>query len=144
MDNILMVAGYACHFNEVDENNDIILPTAFQSLDIPDTVHEPFNVKFLYQHDVTRPIGSWTLIKPDSIGLYVEGTLSLDLIDGLSASIMTKRHIINGLSIGYKATSSYRDTQGKRVIEAMNLYEISLVTFPMQKNARLYDVSNFI
>jgi uncharacterized protein len=101
-------------------------------------------VKFLYQHDITRPIGYWTVIKPDSIGLYVEGILSLDLIDGLSASIMTKNHIIDGLSIGYKPTSTYRDTQGKRVIEAMNLYEISLVTFPMQKNARLYDVSNFI
>ena len=63
MHNILTVVGYACHFNEVDENNDIILPTAFQTHDIYNTHFEPLKVKFLYQHDVTRPIGYWTLIK---------------------------------------------------------------------------------
>jgi hypothetical protein len=142
MNNTLTVAGYACYFNAVDDNNDIILPTAFKTLQMPPTSFEPLKVKFLYQHDVTRPIGYWTLMKSDSVGLYVEGVLSLDLIDGLSASIMTKNHIIDGLSIGYKPVSSYRDTVGNRVLEDITLYEISLVTFPMQKNARLYDITD--
>ena len=135
------VAGYACYFNIVDENNDIILPTAFQFLP---TVRYPTDdppVKFLYQHDITRPIGKWTLIKPDSMGLYVEGILNLDLPDGLSAAIMTKNQIIDGLSIGYKPVSSYTDSAGRRVLDNIILYEISLVTFPCQKNARLYDIT---
>jgi HK97 family phage prohead protease len=147
MDNTLntnqAVAGYACYFNIVDDNNDIILPTAFQSL--PNTRYPPNDatVKFLYQHDVTRPIGKWTLLKADSVGLYVEGILNLDLPDGLSASIMTKNQIIDGLSIGYKPVSSYTDLSGRRVLDNIVLYEISLVTFPCQKNARLYDTSVF-
>lgn len=143
MNNTLAVAGYACYFNVVDENNDIIVPTAFQSLQIPSTPLEPFKVKFLYQHDMTRPIGYWTLIQPDSVGLYVEGVLSLDLIDGLSASVMTKNHIIDGLSIGYKPISSYRDASGRRILDDITLYEISLVTFPMQTNAKMAVITDW-
>ena len=56
---------------------------------------------------------------------------------------MTKNHIIDGLSIGYKPLSSYGDTLGRRIIEDIMLYEISLVTFPMQKDARLYPINTF-
>lgn len=137
MHNTFSVAGYACYFNVVDQSNDIILPTAF---DITPISHQPnpfAEVKFLYQHDVNRPIGCWTLIRPDSVGLYVEGQLSLDLIDGKSASIMTQNQIIDGLSIGYSPVLSYRNAEGQRVLEQVILHEISLVTFPMQKHAKL-------
>ena len=66
---------------------------------------------------------------------------NLDLPDGLSAAIMTKNQIIDGLSIGYKPVSSYTDSAGRRVLDNIILYEISLVTFPCQKNARLYDIT---
>jgi HK97 family phage prohead protease len=134
------VAGYACYFNIIDENNDIILPNAFGTLSSLPNFTSEIDVKFLYQHDVTRPIGKWTFIKPDSVGLYVEGILNLDLPDGLSASIMTQNQIIDGLSIGYKPISSYTDISGHRVLDNIMLYEISLVTFPCQKNAKLYDI----
>ena len=99
-------------------------------------------MKFLYQHDVTRPIGTWNFIQPDTVGLYVEGIVNCDLIDGFNASVMTQHRIINGLSIGYKPVHSYRDASGHRVLEAITLFEISLVTFPMQKNAYLYHITD--
>lgn len=137
MQNTLTVAGYACFFNDVDQSNDIISPTAFS---LPGISQRPSfsDVKFLYQHDVTRPIGRWTLIQPDKIGLYVEGILDQDLVDGAQASILTKNQIINGLSIGYQPVHTYQNDDGNRVIEHLKLFEISLVTFPMQKNAYLY------
>jgi HK97 family phage prohead protease len=140
MQNTVKVAGYACFFDYVDANNDIILHSAFQPHHaLSNRLLDPTEVKFLYQHDITRPIGQWTVLNADSIGLYVEGYLNRDLIDGKHASIMTRDKLINGLSIGYQPIQSFQDDLGHRILEKINLLEISLVTFPMQKNAYLYE-----
>jgi hypothetical protein len=140
MQNTFKVAGYACFFDYVDQSNDIILASAFQDYALSDKLLDTNEVKFLYQHDITRPIGHWTILKSDSIGLYVEGYLNRDLIDGKHASIMARDKLINGLSIGYRPIQSFQDDLGRRILEKVHLLEISLVTFPMQKNAYLYEV----
>ena len=46
---------------------------------------------------------------------------------------------IDGLSIGYRTRRSARDTSGRRCLSELELWEVSLVTFPMLADARVVD-----
>jgi HK97 family phage prohead protease len=44
---------------------------------------------------------------------------------------------IDGLSIGYRTIRSERATGGRRLLHEVELWEVSLVTFPMLPEARV-------
>jgi HK97 family phage prohead protease len=129
-------AGYASVFDHIDRQQDIILSGAFTS-----AVREPENVKLLWQHDVTQPIGKIVHIEEDDIGLYVEGRLLLDVQKGAEAYSLLKNDAISGLSIGYNVKDSVYDHETDlRIIRSIDLYEISLVTFPANERAKVASV----
>jgi HK97 family phage prohead protease len=129
------ISGFASLFHRPDLGGDTILPGAFSH----SLQNRPAQaVKMLYQHDLTRPIGTWTRIAETANGLWVEGYLvaQVRLCDELSA--LMRAGALDGLSIGYRPVKARGGRgQTRRYLEQVDLLEISIVTFPMQPLARL-------
>ena len=127
-------AGYASVFHVVDNQKDMILPGAFvHSLD-----GRKGQIKLLWQHDMREPIGLIEEVREDQNGLYVQGRLLLEVGKAREAYTLMKEGVISGLSIGY-SPRRYRidpDT-GVRLLQEVDLWEISLVTFPANDAARI-------
>ncbi len=128
--------GYASVFNIVDSYNDIILPTAFKNTIKSKNINS--DIKMLWQHDQSKPIGYFEVIKEDSIGLYVEGQILLDIQQGREAYNLIKNKSVNGLSIGYTVKDFEYDTKNNtRIIKEIELFEISIVTFPANQYSNI-------
>ena len=127
--------GYASIFNVIDDTQDMIMPGAFK-----DTLQAQ-KVKLLWQHEHTRPIGKILDMYEDNNGLYIKAQLILDIQQGQEAYSLLKSDVINGLSIGYVPLAHKIDNKrGIRKITKVELWEISLVTFPAN---RLAMVTNY-
>lgn len=131
------IKGYANLFGVRDQGGDVVMPGAFA-----DSLAAGRHVAMLWQHDPAQPIGRWTLVREDEKGLYVEGRLSLKTQRGLEAYEMLKDGIIKGLSIGYRVERSKKTAAGRELWK-VGLWEISLVTFPMQVEASVEGVKSF-
>lgn len=136
-------AGYASVFNVIDSYNDMLLKGAFTN-----TLKEKnqgSDVKMLWQHHSDQPIGKYLKIQEDNYGLFVEGQLLLNLQKGKEVYELVKRGIVNGLSIGYSVKSSkIMEEKSIRIISEVDLWEISLVTFPANEKALVTFVKNTI
>ncbi|MDR1598120.1 MAG: HK97 family phage prohead protease [Holosporales bacterium] len=127
MDQTGVLEGYASVFSTVDLQNEIVQPGAFQkSLAMwQESSNFP---KMLWQHDPTSPIGIWEHMAEDQYGLYVRGRLLLDVQKGREAHSLLQSGAIDGLSIGFVSKQAHMN--GKvRVLEEIDLFEVSLVTF---------------
>ena len=83
----------------------------------------------------------WQSIREDQNGLAVEGRLALRTQKGADAYELLKLGALTGLSIGYRVVSSRVDAKKKaRILTDVDLFEISLVTFPANEAARVDDV----
>lgn len=127
--------GYASIFGELDDGNDIMLRGAFKkSLKTMPAA----KVRMLWQHSWHEPIGVWDEIREDDKGLFVRGHLLTDLQKGREAHVLLKAKGLDGMSIGYRTIVSTRDEKtGVRSLKEVELWEISLVTFPMGPGARV-------
>ena len=132
-------AGYASMFDYVDNHMDVVIHGAFErTLQENKTGKE---IKLLWQHDVCEPIGYFTTVKEDNHGLYVEGYLHQEVQKGREAYALLKSGAVKGLSIGYKVRDySVDHKSGIRIINDLDLYEISLVTFPANEMAKVTEV----
>ena len=127
--------GYASLFNREDMGGDIVLPGAFR-----DSLARrgPAGIKLLFQHNPSEPIGIWQSLREDARGLQVRGRLMLDIARGREIFSLMRAGAIDGLSIGFRAVKSRRDrATGVRRLEKVDLWEISVVTFPMLPEARV-------
>ena len=92
----------------------------------------------LWMHDPTTPIGVWLSVAENTAGLAVEGRLALRTQKGGEAYELLKLGALSGLSIGYRVVSSRTDARTKaRLLTDIDLFEISLVTFPANDAARV-------
>ncbi len=133
-------SGYASVFGEVDLGKDTIERGAFHnSL----AARGAAGVRMLYQHDPAEPIGAWRLIREDARGLYVEGVLTPGVARAREVHALMKNGGLDGLSIGFQTVKARTDarTGVRRILEA-DLWEISVVTFPMLPSARISNVKN--
>lgn len=129
------IEGYGALFGERDKGGDIILPGAFAATI---AAHKAAGgaPAFLYQHDPGRPIGVWDSLEEDDRGLRVTGRLILDAPDGKTACALLKAGAVKGLSIGYRTVKADREPKSSvRFLQEVELWEVSLVTFPMQARA---------
>lgn len=133
-------SGYASLFGAVDLGRDVIEPGAFAaSL----KRRGPGDIRMLYQHDPEQPIGRWTSIREDSHGLHVEGKLSLGVARAREVHELMKSGALDGLSIGFQTLRARTEAKsGVRRILSADLWEISVVTFPMQPGARVTAVKS--
>ena len=127
-------AGYASVFNVVDRGNDLILPGAFAQ-SIRD--RGAGGIKFLWQHDPKEPVGIFDEIYEDARGLYVRGRLILEVDRAREACRLLDVGALDGLSIGFHTLKSRLRADGVRILTRVDLWEISLVTFPMNEQARI-------
>lgn len=92
------------------------------------------------------PIGKWTAMSEDSSGLQVKGRLiGLDTERGKVIHGAMKEGELNGLSIGYRAKEFTRGAkvgEPRRTIKALDLIEVSPVTFPMNRMAGINSVKS--
>ncbi|MBY0427972.1 MAG: HK97 family phage prohead protease [Alphaproteobacteria bacterium] len=135
-----MIAGYASVFDEVDAQSDVVARGAF-SKSLEKYRQSKSSPAMLWMHDTAEPIGVWTKLKEDMHGLYVEGQLAIKTQDGADAYELLKMGAITGLSIGYNTIKSTRDSKTKiRTLTEVELFEVSLVTFPANVLARVQTV----
>ncbi len=132
--------GYASLFGKEDLGRDIILPGAFRaSL----TKRGAAGIKLLFQHDPAEPIGVWQVIREDDAGLFVRGQLMPDVARAREILSLMRAGALDGLSIGFKTEKGRTDPKtGIRKIEKLDLWEISIVTFPMLPEARVSAIKN--
>ena len=126
-----VIEGYGSVFDNVDHGGDIIAPGAFAA-----SLRGGRKVKMLLQHDPADVVVTWEAVEEDAKGLRVRGRLLTSIRKGAEAYELIKAGAIDGLSIGFRTVKSMaRD--GKRVIMQADLWEVSLVTFPMNELARV-------
>lgn len=132
-------SGYASVFDVIDRYDDEIVRGAFAK-----SIAEKMPV-MLWQHDSAEPIGVYESIREDDIGLWIEGRLLLDLEKGREAYILLKNQAIRGLSIGFVPILwnwESRESRHIRVLQEIDLWEVSLVTFPANPKALVDDVKS--
>ena len=136
------VEGYGSVFGVRDNYDDVIAKGAFvQSL----KGHKAAGTMpaMLWQHDADKPIGIWTEMVEDEKGLRIKGQLAMETVKGKEAHALLKMGALNGLSIGFmsKEWAYDRDTE-VRTLTALDLWEVSLVTFPANEKARVTNVKS--
>lgn len=132
----LKIEGYASYFGELDRGGDIVVKGAYaKSLDA--LIAKGGQVKMLWQHDPTQPIGIWDEVREDARGLYVKGRILDEVAKGREAAALIAAGAIDGLSIGYRTVKATKDDKGQRLLKELELWEVSLVTFPMLPSARV-------
>lgn len=126
-------AGYAALFDIADSAQDTIVKGAFAR-----TLAERDQPLPLYwQHKPDMRIGTVELMEEDERGLRV--VAHIDNPDARAAHALLKRQV-NGLSFGYRARG-YRYHPGGRILEDIDLFEVSVVTHPLQPGARVHMLS---
>lgn len=128
-------AGYASVFGVLDDGGDIVMPGAFrQSL----AARTKADIRLLFQHDPKDPVGVWEAIREDGFGLWVEGRLVPGVPRADALRKLIENHAVDGLSIGFRTVRAQRDAKsGNRKLLEIDLWEISIVTFPMLDRARI-------
>ncbi len=130
------IEGYASLFGEVDHGGDIVAAGAYAA-SLAKLAAADRKVKMLWQHDPAQPIGIWEELREDARGLWVKGRILTEVEKGREAIALIKAGSIDGLSIGYRTIRSQKDGGGNRVLREVDLWEVSLVTFPMLPTARV-------
>ena len=126
----LKFAGYAALFDKRDAGRDTVRPGAFKR-----TLAERRDPLPLYwQHRPDQRIGWIDEVGEDERGLKV--IASIDNPEGGAAAAL-KRGAVTGLSFGYRARSFTRSVEGRDLTD-VDLFEVSLVSHPMQHGARVH------
>lgn len=129
------IHGYASLFGIEDQSRDIVMPGAFRaSLDKRGVA----GIRMLFQHDPAQPVGVWDEIREDARGLYVRGHLIEGAARANEILTLMQGGALDGLSIGFRTRRAQRDPRtGQRRLYNIDLWEISIVTFPMLPGARV-------
>jgi len=126
--------GYASVFGNVDEGQDVILPGAFKEF----VKTRDGKTLVLYQHRLGEPIGKAD-VDQDEKGLSFHGQLVMEDPVARKAHTHMKAGTLDGMSIGFdvlRGGAEFTD-DGTRVLKALKLWEISVVTFGMNPLARI-------
>ena len=128
--------GYASLFHREDMSRDVVLPGAFADSLLK---RGASGIKMLFQHDANQPIGVWGSLKEDARGLYAQGRLMPEVAKAREVHALMRAGALDGLSIGFRTVKGRRDrVSGVRRLEKVDLWEISIVTFPLLPEARVW------
>jgi HK97 family phage prohead protease len=126
----LRFAGYAALFGKRDAGRDVIRKGAFaRSL-----ASRCDPLPLYWQHRPDLRIGWIETVGEDERGLRVIATI--DNPDG-AAALALRSGSVTGLSFGYRTLGSRTSEHGRELLD-IELFEISLVTHPMQHGARVH------
>ncbi|MBU1323627.1 MAG: HK97 family phage prohead protease [Alphaproteobacteria bacterium] len=128
----LLVEGYASLFGVADLNGDVVARGAFAASLNKGGVGA---VKMLHQHEGRAPVGVWDVVREDEQGLFVRGRIFDWSPEARFARALVRAGAMDGLSIGFRSVRARREGR-LRVLVEIDLWEVSLVTFPMLVGAR--------
>jgi HK97 family phage prohead protease len=77
----------------------------------------------------------------DSRGLYVRGRLSHEVEQARDVAALLRDGALNGLSIGFRTVRARR-IPGGRQLQQIELWEISVVTFPLLAGSTVTAIGN--
>lgn len=130
------ISGYASVFGSADQGGDVVQKGAYGA-SLKTMKAKGQRVKMLWQHDPGTPIGVWDEVFEDKKGLFVKGRILPDVQAGAEALALINAGAIEGLSIGYRTIRAEKSQKGQRLLHELDLWEVSLVTFPMLPEARV-------
>ena len=134
------VEGYASLFGELDQARDMMMRGAFAETLSARGIRR---VPMLFQHDPSEPVGIWLELREDHRGLFARGRLIPEVARGRELLSLLRAGAIDGLSIGFRTSKARIDPRTRiRRIYAVDLWEISIVTFPMLTGARVRAVKH--
>jgi hypothetical protein len=129
----LRLAGYAAVFDVPDRGRDVVRKGAFAGAGA---------VPLLWQHDAARPVGVVERAEEDGRGLRISARLAGGSEGAREAASLLRAGALSGLSFGYRVRKARANrARGIRELLAVELIEVSLVTFPMQPLARVFSLS---
>jgi HK97 family phage prohead protease len=131
-----VVEGYASVFGTRDHGGDVVQAGAYAA-SLKALAAAGRRVRMLWQHDPREPIGVWDEVREDDRGLRVRGRILTEVARGAEAAALLKAGAIDGLSIGYRTVKAEAAAGGGRRLTELELWEVSLVTFPMLPEARV-------
>ena len=134
----LKISGYASIFDVQDLSGDIVRRGAF-SASLLKRVNG--NIPMLFGHETKEPIGVWSRVLEDRTGLFVSGEIFLGEPRADRIARLVKANAVTGLSIGYKALRSRSKKTGRELFE-IDLWEVSIVAFPMLRAARITQIDD--
>lgn len=145
IDSAGLFKGYASTFGgSPDSYGDIVVEGAF-SRSLSAGGRNGFGIPLLWQHKSDEPIGIWSLISENKKGLQVEGQLALNTTKGKDTYELMKMGAVKGLSIGFNPVEDGYSIDDKKKIRYLNdidLWEISVVTFPANTRAHITAVKS--
>lgn len=137
--------GFGSVFGNVDSYKEIVAPGAFTETLAAwkSTGRLP---PVLWQHRSGEPIGPYLDMVEQPIGLWVKGQLLVDDVQrAKEARALMKAKAVNGLSIGFVTREdSYDRVTGIRTLKKVDLWEVSVVTFPANPAAQISSVKSAI
>ena len=129
--------GYGCVFGNVEATRETVMTGAFRK-SLEHHRSEGRLPALLWQHDPRRPIGIYTDMFEDSKGLFVKGQLALETQVGREAHALLSMGAVSGLSIGFSDIDVDFDARTRTsTLKEAALWEVSLVTFPANSEARI-------
>jgi HK97 family phage prohead protease len=129
------IEGYASLFGEVDAARDMVMPGAFAQTLKQRGLRK---IPMLFQHDPAEPVGVWLELAEDFRGLKARGRLIPDVARARELLSLLKAGAVDGLSIGYRTVRGQIDPKTRvRRLYQVDLWEISIVTFPLLSGARV-------
>jgi len=127
--------GHGSIFGNVDLGGDVVMHGAF-SKSLKEKKKSNDLIPMLWMHDPSRVAGKWTEINEDDTGLKVKGVLA-DTPLGNEIHTLLKMDAVRGMSIGYSTVKADYDEEGTRLLKELDLWEVSVVSLPMNPLARI-------
>ena len=124
------IAGYAALFDIPDADRDVVRKGAFAET----LARRGDPLPLLWQHRPDQRIGTVEVVSEDTRGLRV--IARIDKHESRAAMLL-RRGAVSGLSFGYRAKTARHSDRGRELL-AVDIFEVSLVTHPLQHRARVH------
>ncbi|MCW0136116.1 HK97 family phage prohead protease [Escherichia coli] len=134
--------GYGSVFGVKDSHDDVVMSGAFAA-SLRAWSDRKALPALLWQHRMDEPIGVYTEMKEDDVGLYVRGRLLIDDDPRKTRTCTYEGRFVNRPFCGYALKDwEYDRSKEAFLLKEIDLWEVSLVTFPSNDEARISDVKN--
>lgn len=137
--------GYASVYEELDSYREVVAKGAFERT-LGEWETKGRMPPILWQHSSRDPIGPILDLKEDSYGLRIRGHLLVDDVPlAKQARALMKANAVTGMSIGFNVyEEEYNAKQNVTTLKSIDLWEVSVATFPAMASARVEDVKQFL
>jgi HK97 family phage prohead protease len=132
--------GYGSTFKNVDHGGDIVMPGAFKR-SLAEQRKDNALLPMLWMHKPDHVIGKWQEMREDSHGLFVKGVLAETPL-GDEIHTLLKMEAVRGMSIGFQTVDQDFDDDGNRLLKEIRLWELSVVSMPMNPKAEIQHVKS--